>query len=434
METKSSTVSSIFDLVLCLSEAVDLVSPLVSDHHRRTAQIAYALAAQAGLPQSDVRDIVIAAALHDVGGLSRQDRLGALDFEYNDPYGHPVRGYLLLRTYEPFVQAADIVRFHHIPWMNGAGSIMDGIPVSPYSHLLHLADRIAILIDPNEEILRQVDGILERVNEQNGIRFHPDWVKVFRELASREAFWLDAVYYLSLNSLRRRLDWPDISITDTAFDGLCNLFRRIIDFRSHFTATHSAGVAACARELGRLYGFDDVDCHLLYLAGLLHDLGKLAVPAELLEKPGKLTPDEFDVVRRHTYHTYRIMETLSVFDMIRAWGAYHHERMDGSGYPFHITGDKLPLGSRIVAVADIFTALTETRPYRNGVDPQEALQMLEKCVDEARVDSFVVGILRENIDLIDKVRRNAQAKADREYQDFMKTAEELTLVADLLSI
>ena len=121
----------IFDLVLCLAQAVDLVSPLVADHHRRTAQIAYGLGMQMKLPTDELHDLVIAAALHDVGGLTRQDRLNALDFEYQDPYGHAVFGYLLLKSFPRFQESADIVRFHHVSWRDGEGALFDGIPVPP---------------------------------------------------------------------------------------------------------------------------------------------------------------------------------------------------------------------------------------------------------------------------------------------------------------
>jgi HD-GYP domain-containing protein (c-di-GMP phosphodiesterase class II) len=426
MENNDLPATPIIDLVLCISEAVDLVSPLVADHHRRTAQIAYGLARKAHLPEPLLRDIVIAAALHDVGGLTKQDRLGALDFEYQDPYGHPVRGYLLLNTFHPLESAANIVRFHHVPWRNGRGRILDGVPVSIYSHLIHLADRIAVLIDPDSEILNQVGDIQERINEQSGDRFHPDWVRVFNELSGRESFWLDSVYYLSLNTLRRRVDWPKTTITDEDFDGLSNLFRRIIDFRSHYTASHSAGVAACAAELGRLTGHSQTECHLLHLAGLLHDLGKLAVPTEILEKPGKLTQDEYDVVRRHTYHTFCIMETLQMLDVVRIWGAYHHERMDGQGYPFHLSETDLPLESRIVTVADIFSALTENRPYRAGMSPDKALEILVASSNENQVDKDVVHVLQTNLEHMDAVRKQAQVSADQEYRDFIEMAEKLT--------
>jgi HD-GYP domain-containing protein (c-di-GMP phosphodiesterase class II) len=430
MKNKPALTASIFDLVLCLSEAVDLVSPLVADHHRRTAQIAYGLAIQMHLSDADTHDLVMAAALHDVGGLTRQDRLGALDFEYNDPYGHAVRGYLLLRTFPPFSHVADMVRFHHVAWKNGQGAQLDGIPVLYESHLLQLADRIAILIDPNVEILDQVDGIMAKIKAQSGDRFVPDQVQALAELADKEVFWLDTVYSLSLNTLTRRLEWPQLNVTDKTFDGLSSLFSKIIDFRSPFTATHSAGVASCALELGKLCGLDPSDCHFLHLAGLLHDLGKLAIPAEILEKPGKLTPQEFDIVRRHTYHTFRIMETLQILDVVRIWGAYHHERMDGHGYPFHLEQSELPLGSRIVSVADIFTALTEKRPYRDGIPASDAIKILKEGSTDHRVDSHVVNVLEEHLQEIDEKRKSAQLVAIREYQDFMETSEKLTPVLD----
>lgn len=426
MMEQSPLVIPIFDLVLCLSQAVDLISPLVADHHKRTAQIAYGLGMQMKLPQNELQDLVIAAALHDTGGLTRKDRLTALDFEYQDPYGHSIMGYLLLKSFSPFQTIANIVRFHHVPWMNGEGTVFDGLPVPRESHLLELADRVAVLLDPATDVLGQVDTILHKIHRQSGERFVPEQVQALEMLAEKEAFWLDAMYPDQLHILRRRLKWEQLRITEDDFLGLMNLFRRIIDFRSAFTASHSAGVAAASEMLAKYCGFSSADCHMIYLAGLMHDLGKLAVPTEILEKPGRLTQEEFAVVRRHTYYTFYLLEPLKVLDMIRIWGAFHHERMDGHGYPFHLVDRELPLGSRIVSVADIFAALTEDRPYRKAMTGMDAFQIISTGVTQHRLDKQVVGILRDHLDEINEARLLAHASALEEYQQFVSTAEELT--------
>ncbi len=165
---------------------------------------------------------------------------------------------------------------------------------------------------------------------------------------------------------------------------------------------------------------------MMHLAGMLHDLGKLAVPSEILEKPTRLTQEEYAVIRRHTYFTFHIMEPLKILDIVRVWGAYHHERMDGHGYPFHLEENELPLGSRIVSVADIFTALTEDRPYRKGLSGAEALQVLVEASGRHRVDSIVVETLRANLDMVDTERRTAQSASRKEYQEFIELARSLT--------
>jgi HD-GYP domain-containing protein (c-di-GMP phosphodiesterase class II) len=425
MNEQPSLALPIFDLVLCLSQAVDLVSPLVADHHRRTAQIAYALGMQIKLPADELHDLVIAAALHDVGGLTRSDRLNALDFEYQDPYGHAVYGYLFLKSFPRFEAPADIVRFHHVPWMDGEGGLFDGIPVPRASHLLQLADRVAVLLDPHSDVLGQVDGILEKVNAQEGERFVPVQVEALNALAEREAFWLDMVHLQHLDVLGRRMRWEQVYLTEQDFLGLTNLFRRIIDFRSRFTASHSAGVAATADVLAQLCGFAPADCRTIHLAGLLHDLGKLAVPAEILEKPGRLTPEEFAVIRRHTYYTFHLLEPLRVLDVIRVWASFHHERMDGHGYPFHLSEEEIPLGSRIVSVADVFTALTEDRPYRRGMNGTDAYGIIAEAVSDHRLDREVVDHLRRHLDELNCTRHAAQVSAWEEYQAFRAAAAAL---------
>jgi HD-GYP domain-containing protein (c-di-GMP phosphodiesterase class II) len=367
----------------------------------------------------------MAAALHDVGGLTQKDRLTALDFEYQDPYGHAVMGYLFLRSFAPFRVSADIVRFHHVPWRNGAGAAFDGVPVPRASHILQLADRVAVSLDVKRDVLDQVDGILEKVRAQTGERFVPDQVDALEAVSQKEAFWLDAVYLQYLNTLSRRITWEEVRITEDDFLGLTNLFRRIIDFRSQFTASHSAGVAAVAEALAARCGFSATDQRMIHLAGLMHDLGKLAVPTEILEKPGPLTREEFAVMRRHTYYTFHLLEPLRVLDLIRIWGAFHHERMDGRGYPFHLHENELPLGSRIVSVADVFTALTEDRPYRRGMRVDEAFRLIADAASQQRLDIQVVDTLRGHLEEVDAVRRAAQSSALDEYHAFLAASEEL---------
>lgn len=111
----------LFDFILSLSEAIDLISPLVTNHHFKVAYIAYMIGAELQLPPENLNDLVLAGALHDIGAISLKERLDALQFELENPYQHAEMGYLLLRNYGPFLQIADIVRFHHVPWNRGEG-------------------------------------------------------------------------------------------------------------------------------------------------------------------------------------------------------------------------------------------------------------------------------------------------------------------------
>ncbi|MFA6612534.1 MAG: HD domain-containing phosphohydrolase, partial [Dehalococcoidales bacterium] len=153
-------------------------------------------------------------------------------------------------------------------------------------------------------------------------------------------------------------------------------------------------------------------------AGLLHDLGKLAVPTEILEKEGKLTADDFAIMRSHTYHTYRALEPIKPLKTVNEWASFHHERLDGNGYPFHITGPQLSLGSRIMAVADVSTALLEDRPYRAGMAQDEATRILERMSKDA-IDGDIVNILKANFEEVNSQRIIAQTESGKEYRKYI---------------
>ena len=409
----------LFELITRISETVDLLSPMMANHHMQVAYIAYSIAAELGLPVERQNDLLLAGALHDIGAFSIQERTDEFEFEIQAPHRHARAGHCLLEIFPPFAQIADLVRFHHVLWNSGAGSEFEGEAVPVDSHILHLADRIAVQVNPQEAIIWQSQRIRERIASQTPAMFVPELADMFQELSLRDYFWFDTASRSLTAVLRQRVSFPMLELDTDALFNLANLFRRMIDFRSRFTSTHSAGVAACATALANLAGFSEHECRLMKIASYFHDVGKLAIPQEIFEKTGRLSEHEYDLMRSHVYHTFRILEPILDIDIIRTWGALHQEYLDGTGYPFRYTGPDLPAGSRILVVADVYTALIEDRPYRKGMSPREAIDMLQRLADDSKIDPDIVDLLRNNFDHINALCDEAQGAAANDYLRFI---------------
>ncbi len=409
------------DMISGLSTAVDLVYPALHGHHRRTAFIAAQIAAALALKPAERRTVILAAMMHDVGALSLAERIETLQFEESETAEpgrdwHGEVGYQLLRGFAPLSDAADLIRFHHVEWWDGRGHSHRGHEVPLASHLLHLADRVAVLVKDGREVLGQAPEIRRRISEQRGKMFVPMLVEGFLEAASKESFWL------RIGSLAEEGGFGDflepVPLDAEGIDAFAALFCQIVDFRSRFTATHTSGVGSVAPAMGKLVGLSAEDCGGLKVAGHLHDLGKLAVPVEVLEKPSTLTPRQFNLIKSHSYHTYRLLRASGMGEDLTQWAAFHHERLDGRGYPFHRVGEELSLGSRIVAVSDVFTALTEDRPYRKGMSREGSMAILERMTSSRALDEDLVDLLRSKFEVLDGARARGQAEARDRYRDF----------------
>jgi putative nucleotidyltransferase with HDIG domain len=168
-----------------------------------------------------------------------------------------------------------------------------------------------------------------------------------------------------------------------------------IDAKDHYTQGHSQAVSRIAAQIGRQLGLDDSVIEEIRLGGILHDIGKIGVPESVLNKPSRLTIEEYDMMKGHTLLGAKILEPLKVkaIERIRGMVRHHHEMVDGNGYPDHLRGDTIPLGARIITVADGFDSMVSERAYKRGRSLAEAIEELRRCrgtqFDPAVVDAFV---------------------------------------------
>jgi len=180
---------------------------------------------------------------------------------------------------------------------------------------------------------------------------------------------------------RRRGRWFDPALVDAfmrfcddaRLDRIAEAFARVIDAKSPFTARHSENVAQIADGIAEVLDFDPVARTILRRAGLLHDIGKLATSNRILDKPGKLSDEEFGAIKTHPVHTLRILERAPCFAELADLAANHHEKLDGSGYPRSLRAGDLDVSMRVFAVADVRDALEEhlARTSRRVIDRPE---------------------------------------------------------------
>lgn len=406
------TVIPIIDIVISMSSAIDLISPNISNHHKRVAYISYNLGKEINLNEDEIKDLVLAALLHDCGAANYLERHYIFELGFDNSmlqrHSHGYKGWFILHDAPELKNAAEIIKFHHTFWNERNEVHMSKYNIPLASHILHLADRIDILINRNDEILKQRGFINNIINSKKGIMFMPEAVEAFDNLMDRTSFWFDIVSPYLENIIRDLMLPYMVSIDSSSFVNYSNIAHRIIDFRSQFTATHSTGVATSAKALSIKMGFDSSESEWMYCAGLVHDLGKLCIPESILEKKGALDSDELNLIKRHPYYTYRILNSIPGLEKVRDWAAFHHEKLDGKGYPFNKRASELDLGARILAVSDIFTALAEDRPYREAMP----LEMALKTVNNIKTLDYDVKVyLNNNIEEINQARKLSQESA-----------------------
>lgn len=402
-----------YQYIKALSMTLELSTTGISKHHLGTAILCKAFGEAMKLEHREMQTLIVAALLHDIGAASQWEEKTFIVHNDNDIriFDHAEKGYQILSQFPLLNDVAWVVRYHHDRYCgsNPSGFIGDEIPL--LSRILHFADRIDVLIDLNKNIMLQKEDIT--LNILSSDYYDPKLFPIFEQLALKESFWLNIVsveYEYLFDDFDTFFGKYELNVDDLI--SMSKIFASIIDASSLYTYNHSYNVANVARLLSEKNYKDESMHKKFYLAGLLHDLGKLAVPNEILNKNGRLDDSELLIMKQHPYYSMFILKKVEGFEDLANWVGHHHEFEDGLGYPDRLVADEINLGIRILQTADIFCALTEHRPYRKALENKEIVHELMNFVNQNKLNYSMVTQISESIDsFVQCVNRDVEQKS-----------------------
>jgi len=390
--------------VFALAEALNLVGIDEQQHGERVAYMATVCAREMAWDTAEQEDLFHAALLHDCGVSSstvHKRLISEMDWEGAEV--HCVLGAHYLKSFPPLAHLAPVIRYHHTHWRELKTLELEQ-NIARASNLIYMVDRVdairaKLLKETNLPAHAVIEQVRNRISDAAGDLFAENLVDTFLTVSDNDAFWLtlEPLHLVEYMSTVENASQPQLTRYED-IRKLAQIFAHIVDAKSSFTFDHSVGVARVAKHLAQLLELPPARIALIELAGLLHDLGKLGVPDEILEKQGKLTAQETAIMHRHSYETFRILSRINGFEQIAEWAGNHHETLLGDGYPFQHQESELSLEARVIAVADIFQALAQERPYRAALPAEAIISHLQQLAAAGKVDAELVALAEKNLE------------------------------------
>ena len=388
------------DLLYSIAEALDCVERQLNNettnHSLNVAYLCIKAGRYANFAENDVIDIAICALLHD-NALSEY-----IASEYET--GHNKEGFeqngkgIKLHCIVGENNIVDIrflgknsknaVLYHHES-ADGSGPFGKTYEeVGIFARLIYLANELDLRFPLRNLSLQDYDKLREYITNKEGTQFDSECVSIFLE-------GIKFTDYIELGKLDlktmiyQELEKQYVELTEDEMISFGKLFAKIIDYKSSITKKHTEGVARRAYEMAKYYHYSSEKAAKFYLAGALHDIGKLVVDSDILEKESRLTPSEYQHIKGHAYATYELLKQIEGMEDILEWAAYHHERLDGTGYPFGLTADRLTQEARLMACIDIYQALVEERSYKQNMEHEEAMKIINQLAKEGKLDEKI---------------------------------------------
>lgn len=405
----------------------------LTEHGTHVAYIIYRMIRKSGqYTEEELRNICFTAQLHDIGAFKTEEVSRMLQFETKDVWNHSFYGYLFIHYFSPLRKFAPAVLLHHIGWSLLKKQDYISRELKDLAQLIHIADRIDVSMSLEN---RSWQETLHMLNNGKDITFAPHILELAADLdfqGSIDDAWRHDPEYSDF--LCR------IPLSGEEITGYLKMLVFIIDFRSHYTVTHTITTTSISYELGKLLSLDEKQLNLVLCGALLHDLGKIAIPVEILEFPGRLADKEMAIMRTHVDLTEEIFGGM-IDEAIARISLRHHEKLNGTGYPKGLTAKDLTTEERLVAIADIISALTGIRSYKDAFSTDRICTILLNMKKEGFLDSHIVDMAVLNLDRIlettaDRCRPvlNIYEKFRKEYDQFLRLRSSSEKISYAISI
>lgn len=392
--------------LISLSSALDFVEMDIlghaTNHSKRVAYISYKLGEKLGLKKEELFDLVSLAILHDNGASKKflHDTINNRDNKRKSALEslkeHCDIGEENISKYPLLTNAKNVIKYHHENYLGTGFYGLKGEDIPLMSQVIFLGDILENNFDLRKTNLQDRKKIINFLLEKKNILFSSRLIDAFIDISKHHSFWMDLQDEFINQVLEKIIPCYYIELNWEEIREITKVFSNIIDSKSRFTQKHSSGLAQKTSIMADYYDKDYEEKMKLMISADLHDIGKLAISNDIIDKPGRLTENEIDIIKNHTYYTRISLDKIKRFEDITQWASNHHEKLDGTGYPYGLKETELDFNSRLLACLDIYQALTEERPYRNGLTHSESINILKNMSNDGLIDSKIV----EDIDSV----------------------------------
>jgi len=381
-------------LINAIASALDTVEKELlgasSNHGKRIAILCAKMGKISGKSSEEILGLTNCALLHD--NALTEYILASREGGHYDPTmkKHCEFGEYNVEKLLPNANIKNFILYHH-ERADGKGpyGIKEGEgPLE--AELIAIADSIDVSYHLQTIDRDKLNSVVQVIKDEIGKKFSKAAAHAMLEILNWDT--IESLRDDAVNKTVKSVLTPWIAdAEDQVIINLVSFITKIIDYKSVFTKQHSSKIANMAWYMAEYYKYNKEDKAKLYLAAALHDLGKLETPTAILEKPGKLTDEEYLIIKEHVYKTWELLENIEGFEDICKWASYHHEKLNGKGYPFGKNADKLDFNSRLMACIDIYQAVSEKRPYHPMRDLNATLEIMYKMADDDSIDTNIVN-------------------------------------------
>jgi len=405
-----------------MSNTLNHVDGRLVDHGERVAYLIYKILKRQGkYDGAKLRDICLLAMLHDVGAYKTEEIDRMVIFETLDVWEHSIYGSLFLKYFSPLKDLSPVILFHHAEC--NELSYLEDEELQILSQLISLCDRADVFAIRNTKNKL----FLKHIEKYRNVKYRDDIIDmylaaginietIFDEMASDDTF--NNIFHKTPLTIKEAIEYIDMIVYT-------------IDFRSSQTVIHTLSTVCIAEVLARKLGLSEDEINTVKTGAVLHDIGKVGIPLHILESNEKISDEDMNIMKTHVNFTGEIIDG-NVDDDVKNIAINHHEKLNGNGYPNQLNAQKISQLDRIVAIADIFSALCKERSYKAEFPKDKVIGIISDMAGQHQIDPKIASVAIDNYDEIIETVKKEAAPIIRAYDD-MKT-EYSQIRKDLIKI